>query len=234
MSQRFSLYDDLTAGENLDFFAGVYGVPRKERAERKAWGLEAVGLAGRERTLTADLSGGWKQRLALAAAILHRPEILFLDEPTSGVDPVSRRQFWDLIFELSAGGVTVLVTTHYMDEAERCERVAFLESGHLVATGTPEELRGRVAGRMLEVQVDQPLPALKALRRIPEVRLATLHGAALHVLVDESPGAQERLESALSASGHGARRTTPVPMGMEDVFVALMGNAETPNRRDVA
>ncbi|NIP57625.1 MAG: ATP-binding cassette domain-containing protein, partial [Gemmatimonadetes bacterium] len=176
MSQRFSLYGDLTAGENLEFFAGAYGVPRREADARTARVLEAVGLEGREGVMTSALSGGWKQRLALAAAILHEPEILFLDEPTSGVDPVSRRQFWDLIFELAGRGVTVLVTTHYMDEAERCERVALLNAGRLVGLGSPEALRRSVAGRMVEMEVDRPVAALRVLHGLPEVRQATLQG----------------------------------------------------------
>ena len=224
MSQRFSLYGDLTAGENLDFFAGAYGVPRRLVDERKSRVLAAVGLEGREHLLASDLPGGWKQRLALAAAILHEPEILFLDEPTSGVDPVSRRQFWDLIFELAGRGVTVLVTTHYMDEAERCERLALLDAGRLVGLGSPDELRSRVAGRMIELSVDRPVSALRVLHGLPGVRQATLHGAAVHVLLDEVPGREDEALRALSAAGHLVRRMGPVPLGMEDVFVALVGD----------
>jgi ABC-2 type transport system ATP-binding protein len=222
MSQKFSLYDDLTANENLDFFAGVYGVPRRERRARKDWALSVVGLPERRGSRVRDLSGGWKQRLALAAAIMHHPSVLLLDEPTSGVDPLSRRQFWDLIFEFSAAGVTVLVTTHYMDEAERCQRVAFLRSGRIRAVGEPATLRRKVRGRMLEVGVSDPITALRTARAILGVRQATLYGSDLHVLVDD--GADARLEHGLRAAGHGIRSVTPVPLTMEDIFLALVGD----------
>lgn len=141
MSQRFSLYDDLSVEENIDFFSGIYGVPQDKRAARKAYALEMAGLRGRERSMTRTLSGGWKQRLALGCAILHEPPIVFLDEPTSGVDPIARRSFWDLIYQLSEAGQTVFVTTHYMDEAEYCHRLALLYQGKMIALGTPAELK---------------------------------------------------------------------------------------------
>ena len=220
MSQKFSLYDDLTIGENLEFFAGLYGVSRAERPVRKQWALDMAGLSGRESLRTRELSGGWKQRLALASAIIHRPSVLLLDEPTSGVDPLSRRQFWDLIFEMTASGVTVLVTTHYMDEAERCDRVALLSAGTLVAVGTPAELRQAVDGVMVEVTVAEPLSALRVARAVPGVLQCTLYGARLHVLLREGTGAN--LRAALEAAGHPITALAPVPMTMEDVFAALV------------
>ena len=230
MSQRFSLYRDLSVGENLDFFAGVYGVPPAERAERKTWALALVGLLGREAMRTAALPGGWKQRLALAAAILHRPRILMLDEPTSGVDPLSRRAFWDLIYQLARTGVTVLVTTHYMDEAERCDRVALIARGRLLALGSPAELRTEVGGHMVEVDVAAPLAALRAARIAQGVRAATLFGARLHVLLDAG-AAVEPLRQHLAAAGHWAESVRPVPLSMEDVFTALVERAETEETR---
>ena len=146
MSQKFSLYQDLTVEENIDFFSGIYRLPREKKRERKEWVIEMAGLAGHRHSLTAVLSGGWKQRLALGCAILHEPPIIFLDEPTSGVDPISRRQFWDLIYDLSGRGVTVFVTTHYMDEAEYCNRLGLIYRGELIALGTPHELKTELAG----------------------------------------------------------------------------------------
>lgn len=141
MSQKFSLYDDLTVEENIDFFAGVYGVARGLREERKAYALEMAALGGERETMTRQLAGGWKQRLALGCAILHRPPIVFLDEPTSGVDPIARRQFWDLIYAMSEAGTTVFVSTHYMEEAEYCHRLALMNRGKMIALGTPGELK---------------------------------------------------------------------------------------------
>ena len=220
MSQKFSLYDDLTAGENLDFFAGAYGVPRRERAARRQWALEAVALEVPSGTRVRDLSGGWKQRLALAAAIMHRPRILLLDEPTSGADPLSRRQFWDLIFAFADAGVTVLITTHYMDEAERCQRVALLQDGRIQAVGSPAELRGRVRGRLVEVALADRMGGLRAARRIAGVRQASLHGASLRLLIDD--GLAPTLERQLREQGHQPTSISSVPLGMEDVFMAFV------------
>jgi ABC-2 type transport system ATP-binding protein len=223
MSQKFSLYDDLTVGENLAFFAGVYGVPRRERADRIGRAMAAVGLEARGSLATGELPGGWKQRLALACATLHRPAVLFLDEPTSGVDPLSRRFFWDLVFELAAEGVTVLVTTHYMDEAERCDRVALLDAGRLVAEGTPRDLRRRVGGRMLEVRTSDPVRALGDLDGLAGVRQTTLYGARLHVLVGDDQGSGERVRGRLEGRGHAVDAVSPAPLTMEDVFAVLVG-----------
>lgn len=222
MSQRFSLYNDLTAAENLDFFAGVYEVPAGERRARTAWALEMVGLAGRGSARVGSLSGGWKQRLALAAAIMHRPRVVMLDEPTSGVDPLSRRLFWDLIFQLAASGVTALVTTHYMDEAERCDRIALIAGGRLLALGSPAELRERVGGRMVELATADPFGALRAARGVAGVRQATLRGAQLRVLLDERTGDETLLRSRLADAGYPVAAAVAVALSMEDVFTALV------------
>lgn len=227
MSQRFSLYDDLTVGENLDLFAGIYGLSRSTAAARKAWALDLVQFEHARSLRTGALAGGWKQRLALAAAILHRPKVLLLDEPTSGVDPISRRLFWEVIFTLADSGVTVLVSTHYMDEAERCHRLAFLSSGRLLAFGTSDELRARLGGRTLAVRVADPIGALARIRATPGVRSCTLHGASVHVLVDAHGRAAEGLRARLVEGGYGDVEIQPTMPAMEDVFAALVEESRT-------
>ncbi|MCZ7574389.1 MAG: ATP-binding cassette domain-containing protein [Ardenticatenaceae bacterium] len=224
MSQKFSLYKDLTVEENIDFYAGVYNVPRSRRAARKAWVLEMAGLSGKERALTRDLSGGWKQRLALGCAILHQPRILFLDEPTSGVDPVSRRVFWDLIFELSSQGVTVFVTTHYMDEAEHCHTLGLLSYGQLIALGSPAELKANMrAGQMLELDVADALRASTVVTSLPAVHSAAPYGDKLHVLVwGDASETIDPLSRTLAAAGLPPRRVEPVEFSLEDLFVTFI------------
>ena len=222
MSQRFSLYEDLTVDENIGFFAGAYGVESKRLAERRRWALDLAGLHGQEGVLARSLSGGIKQRLALACAVLHEPEVLFLDEPTAGVDPVSRRRFWELIYRLSDRGVTVFVTTHYMDEAEHCHRLALLYYGRTIALGTPEELKqGMRAGEMLELVCDRPIPALAQLERKSDVR-ASFFGDRLHLLVDDASAAREPILAQLAAAGHRVRSIERVPLSIEDVFIAFI------------
>ncbi|MDT3706228.1 MAG: ATP-binding cassette domain-containing protein [Thiobacillus sp.] len=222
MSQRFSLYEDMTVGENLDFFAGVYQVPRDKLAARRDWALQLAGLKGDEGRLTRALSGGLKQRLALACAVLHEPRVLFLDEPTAGVDPLSRRRFWELIGDLAARGVTVFVTTHYMDEAEHCDTLGLLYNGRLIALGSPRELRaGMRAGEMLELECDQPIPALALFGSDPGVQ-ASFFGDRLHLLVDDAAAARPRLLARLEQAGHQVRRIETVPLGIEDVFIAFI------------
>ncbi len=222
MSQHFSLYEDMTVGENLDFFAGVYQVPRARLAARRDWALQLAGLAGDEARLTRALSGGLKQRLALACAVLHEPQVLFLDEPTAGVDPLSRRRFWELIGDLAARGVTVFVTTHYMDEAEHCHTLGLLYYGRLIALGSPQELRtGMRAGEMLELACDQPIPALALFGDDPGVQ-ASFFGDRLHLLVDDAAVARPRLLARLEQAGHQVRRIETVPLGIEDVFIAFI------------
>lgn len=223
MSQRFSLYSDLSVAENLRFFGGIYGVPRDRIDERVRFAVEMAGLSGREDSLVSTLAGGWKQRLALGAAILHQPKILFLDEPTSGVDPESRRRFWDLIHTLGAEGVSVLVSTHYMDEAEYCNRIALINRGRLVALGTPRELRQRaLEGELLAVECGDAGRALGLLRKAPGVRDAAVFGNALHVVVDDAKRRAGELTGLLDSHGlHGAT-ANPIEPSLEDSFVSLV------------
>jgi ABC-2 type transport system ATP-binding protein len=221
MSQKFSLYDDLQVIENLRFFAGLYDVSRDVVDERIRWALEMAGLRGRESALTRTLAGGWKQRLALGCAVLHHPPVLFLDEPTAGVDPISRRSFWELIHQMAAEGVTVFVTTHYMDEAEYCNRLALIFRGRMVALGTPSELKLRAIGGQLLLVEAAPLgAALAALHAAPGVLEAAVFGSALHVRV-ESEAAHGTLREWLAARGLSAGRIEPITATLEDVFVSL-------------
>jgi ABC-2 type transport system ATP-binding protein len=225
MSQRFSLYEDLTVEENIEFYGSVYGVPPARLAERKQWVLEMADLAGRAQSLTRELSGGWRQRLALGCALIHEPQILFLDEPTAGVDPLSRRRFWDLIYLVAGQAVTVFVTTHYMDEAEHCDRVGLIYDGKLIALDSPSELRQRrLAGRLLEVRADPLMAALELLSRDPAAREVAVFGAALHVVVEDESAA-EGLARGLAAGGVNVSAISPIAPSLEDVFVALIGAA---------
>lgn len=222
MSQKFSLYADLTVMENLRLFAGLYSVPRNDLNERIRWALEMSNLAGHETRLTRTLPGGWKQRLALGCAVLHRPPILFLDEPTSGVDPVARRQFWDLIHQMAAEGVTVFVTTHYMEEAEYCNRLALIFRGSMVALGTPSELKQNyMRGELLVVECDVLGPAVEALQSCPDVADAAVFGNALHLVVEDAQTATPRIREYLAARGIAIARIEKIRPTLEDVFVAL-------------
>jgi ABC-2 type transport system ATP-binding protein len=231
MSQKFSLYRDLTVEENLRFFGGIYRVPASELPERMQFAIDMAGLAGRERALVATLAGGWQQRLALGCAIMHRPPILFLDEPTSGVEPASRRRFWDLIHALAADGVTVLVSTHYMDEAEYCHRAALINQGRLIAIGSPAELkRSALGGKLLLIECDALGAALAALQTAPGVKDCSAFGNALHALVIDAEQSQRELPGFLAARGIRVGRIAPVPPSLEDVFVQLIA-ADMANRR---
>lgn len=223
MSQKFSLYRDLTVEENLRFFGGIYNVPRTELRERMAFAIDMAGLAGRERALVGTLAGGWLQRLALGCAVLHRPPILFLDEPTSGVEPASRRRFWDLIHSLASEGVTVLVSTHYMEDAEYCHHVALINHGRLIATGSPAELKRTVIGGDLVLLESDALGAtLEALQHAPNVRDCSVFGDALHVLVRNAEESLRELPSLLAAKGLRPRHMAQIPPTLEDVFVQLI------------
>jgi ABC-2 type transport system ATP-binding protein len=222
MSQKFSLYNDLRVIENIRFFASLYDVPASALKEREAWVLDMAGLKGREATLTGTLPSGWKQRLALGCAVLHRPPILFLDEPTSGVDPISRRQFWELIHTMAAEGVTVLVTTHYMDEAEYCNRLVLIFQGRIVASGSPTQLKQRaMTGALLLVECAPLGLALDVLQQTPDVRDAAVFGNALHVVVPDAHAAIPRLQTALSEHGVNVTKIEPIRPSLEDVFVSL-------------
>ena len=223
MSQKFSLYRSLTVDENLRFFAGIYRVPAGDIEKRIRFAVEMAGLSGREHALVSTLAGGWQQRLALGCAILHRPPILFLDEPTSGVEPRSRRRFWDLIHSLAADGVTVLVSTHYMDEAEYCDRIALINQGRLIAIGSPEEIkRTPLAGQLLVVECDALGRTLAALQRAPGVRDCSVFGDSLHVLVGDAAQALTDLPRYLEAEHLQPRRIARISPSLEDIFVQLV------------
>ena len=227
MSQRFSLYEQLTVDQNIRFFGGIYGLARERLEARRRFVLDMAGLHGREQTRAADLAGGWRQRLALGCAILHEPRIVFLDEPTGGVDPLSRREFWSLIDHLSASGVTVLVTTHYLDEAEHCHRLAIIHGGRLAALGTTSELK-RVFGdrAIVEVHAANPVETMRLLDRMPEVEKTSVFGTSVHAVLkgdprDATPALKKRLE------GSGVRVTSidAVQPSLEDVFLEVVERA---------
>jgi ABC-2 type transport system ATP-binding protein len=235
MPQRFSLYEELSAGENLDFAAAVFGLSGRARRRRVAEALDAFGLGEYRTTRAAALSGGWKQRLALATATIHAPELLVLDEPTAGVDPESRRAFWERLFELAAGGTTAFVSTHYMDEAVRCHRLCVLVDGRRAALGTPEGLARPLAARVLDVTGVPVESALAALRALPEVASTTQLGDTLHVLLAAGAPPAERaapaVADALARAGLGGARVRPTAPQLEDVFVALLaGERAAPGR----
>ncbi len=222
MSQLFSLYPDLTVEENIAFFSGLYGVARSRRGERRDWVLEMAGLTDQRTRLTGELSLGWKQRLALGCAVLHEPPILFLDEPTSGVDPISRRSFWDLIYVLAAQGTTVFVTTHYMEEADYCHRLALMNRGQLIALDTPAGLRRAMSHPLLEVRADDSLKAIDTLKGLPEVVEVTLFGRALHVTVTEVDAGRTAVVTALSKQGRLVEDVREIVPSLEDVFIGLV------------
>jgi ABC-2 type transport system ATP-binding protein len=227
MSQKFSLYDDLRVEENIDFFAGIYGVIGAKRSARKEYILKLANLEDRRGSMTRLLAGGWKQRLALGCAILHEPPILFLDEPTSGVDPIARRGFWDLIYQLSEAGHTIFVSTHYMDEAEYCHRLALMYRGKIVALGAPEELkRSLTSHHLMDLESSDPLESMKALRGEPGILDSAVFGGGLHVAVEDPAAAAPRIREALAARGISIRHLEPVPPSMEDVFVAMIEQEE--------
>jgi ABC-2 type transport system ATP-binding protein len=224
MSQKFSLYDELTVEENIDFYSGIYRLPKAKKAERKTWVLAMAGLRDHRRARTGELPGGWKQRLALGCAVLHEPPILFLDEPTSGVDPNSRRLFWDLIYDLSGRGVTVFVTTHNMEESEYCDRLGVIYRGELIATGTPRELKRRMQETVLEIDCERPNDAMSVVERLPEVREVALFGKGLHAVAHEAGDgtAAAAIRAALAAAGFTTTRVERITPTLEDVFVSLI------------
>lgn len=224
MTQSFSLFSDLTVRENLEFLAAIQDIPRRQAARRVDELICEYHFSEQKNQLTGTMSGGQKQRLALAGSVLHRPELLFLDEPTSAVDPESRRDFWEKLFELADGGATILVSTHYMDEAERCHRLAILDRGLLVADGAPSELTGALAGRILEVRAGRPRAVKQLLDRAPGVISATHIGSTLRVLLDSRQQSTATLERAL-AEGQMSAEIQPADANLEDVFVAVTHKA---------
>ncbi|MGA1876347.1 MAG: ATP-binding cassette domain-containing protein [bacterium] len=223
MSQKFSLYEDLTVEENIDFYSGIYRLPRDRKKERKEWVIEMADLSSHRHTRTSILSGGWKQRLALGCAILHEPPIIFLDEPTSGVDPISRRQFWELIYSLSGRGITVFVTTHYMDEAEYCDRLGLMYQGELIALGTPAELKTELMQEeVLDIQCDRPQEAMGELERLSGVKEVALFGRGLHAVVENGRKTAVLIRQFLLERGYSVNRVEKIIPSLEDVFVSLI------------
>lgn len=223
MSQRFSLFPDLTVEENINFYGGLYGLPASLLEEKKKWVLDMAGLRGKERAKPSELSGGWKQRLALGCTIIHSPEVIFLDEPTAGVDPLSRRSFWELIQDLSAKGTTIFVTTHYMDEAEHCHRLGLMYQGSLIALGTPHHLKtDRVKGELVEVRASDFGRALELLSAGARYHQVSLFGSAIHVMVDEAKKASLKIKGLLETAGIAVQSINHIPFSMEDVFIWLV------------
>jgi ABC-2 type transport system ATP-binding protein len=229
MSQRFSLYEQLTVDQNIRFFGGIYGLSGAAFERRRAFVIEMAGLQGREGMRASDLAGGWRQRLALGCSILHEPPIVFLDEPTGGVDPVSRRQFWSLIDHLAESGTTVLVTTHYLDEAEHCHRIAIVHAGRLAALGSTTELKRVFEGRtILEVQSGDPVQAMRALDAMDDVGKTSVFGTAVHAVMRTNEAASpDRLRARLAQAGVVARRIEAVEPSLEDVFLEVVTEAGT-------
>jgi ABC-2 type transport system ATP-binding protein len=226
MSQKFSLYDDLTIQENLEFFAGVYGVPEEERKEKREWVLSFSGLEGKENLITGSLPGGWKQRVAFGAAIMHEPSVLFLDEPTSGVDPLARRAFWTMINRLADQGTAILITTHYLEEAEQCNRLGLMAAGEFVAEGSPSSVKGRQTGHLLEFVVDQPQQAADLLRAGSERWRVSLFGDRLHIITeDTAEKAIAATRENLQAAGIRVLEAREGRFSLEDVFISVVEKA---------
>jgi len=222
MSQKFSLYEDLTVEENLDFYGRVYGLSDRKLAEKKKEILKMADLEGKEKTITSNLSGGWKQRLALGSAIIHDPEILFLDEPTGGVDPIARRNFWELIYQLSESGVTILVTTHYMDEAEHCNTIGFIYYGNLLTLDTPNNMKkNSIDGDIIELKVDDTLKTIEILKEKDKIKEASIYGNGIHALVEPNLSLSE-LEKYLKINKVECSSIKKVNPSLEDVFVFLV------------
>jgi ABC-2 type transport system ATP-binding protein len=235
MSQRFSLYGDLTVIENLNFYGRTYGVTGERLTTRRRYALDMTGLHKRKKELARNLAGGFRQRLALACAILHEPEMLFLDEPTAGVDPISRRAFWNFLYDLAEEGRTIFVTTHYMDEAENCRHLALIQAGRLILQGTPAEIKDRMAQQVLEIDCDQPDVALAALRnavdagRLPLEEVA-LYGALIHTVSDDAAATRPQIRALLEAAGVSVRTLDVIAPSLEDVFIASVKGSKTEAR----
>ena len=233
VSQKFSLYSDLTAAENFNFYGGVYGVPRDKLDERRAQVLQSVGLTGDDNIRVASLAGGSRQRLALACALSHQPEFLFLDEPTAGVDPISRRALWDLVYDLAERGTGILVTTHYMDEAENCHRLAFIYQGRIVAEGTPDEMKERqMHAQVVEIDcenIDAALPALRDAQLFDEV---ALYGSLIHAIGENAAANMTAAQELLRARGIGINSAQVITPSLEDVFIARLRHADNVKQAD--
>ncbi len=228
MSQKFSLYNDLTVEENIEFFGGIYGISEDELQERKKWALEIANLKGKEKLLTSSLPGGIKQRLALGTAVMHRPEIVFLDEPTSGVDPISRRNFWDLIHELSAEGITVFVTTHYLEEAEYCNNIILINAGKIIAEGSSKELKSEyLQNKIFEIECEKSIAAMDILSKAAFVSETSIFGNHIHVFVNEKFTGKNQIAEFLKRYGiENIKRIDEIVPTLEDVFIHLLEREE--------
>jgi ABC-2 type transport system ATP-binding protein len=234
MSQKFSLYEDLTVEENIDFYSGIYKISSDRKSARKEWVIDMAGLRAHRSSRTGVLSAGWKQRLALGCAILHEPPVLFLDEPTSGVDPISRRNFWDLIYHLSEQGTTVFVTTHYMDEAEYCDRLGLIYRGQLIAQGSPEQLKKDfMQEEVIEVACERVAEAMESIEALEGIRHAALFGSGLHVVAMDADRAMPVMADMLAGRGISVQSMEKILPSLEDVFVSLIearDRSETPQQ----
>ena len=232
MSQKFTLYDDLTIIQNLEFYCGVYGVPSRLRRPKIDWVLATCGLVGRENMLTGQLPGGWKQRVAFGASVMHEPEILFLDEPTSGVDPLARRQFWRLINEFARAGTAVLVTTHYLEEAEQCNRMGFMVAGEVVAQGSPSEIKAAQPGQLVEVVTDKTQDASNLLKTQFAPWRVSIFGDRLHLVLDHSDSDIPHIRSILEANRINLRSLRPIPFSLEDAFIGIVQRTQEEEREN--
>ncbi|BAU15755.1 ABC transporter related (plasmid) [Leptolyngbya sp. NIES-3755] len=227
MSQKFTLYDDLTILQNLEFYSGVYGVPRKLRREKIDWVIATCGLEGRETLITGQLPGGWKQRVAFGASVMHEPDILFLDEPTSGVDPLARRQFWKLINDFARNGTAILVTTHYLEEAEQCNRMSFMVAGKIVIEGSPSQIKASQPGQLIEVIIDQTQAASNLLKQQMESWRVSIFADRLHLVVDDPDLDIPTVRSRLNAANLTIHSLRPIPFSLEDAFIGVVQRART-------
>ncbi len=234
MSQKFSLYEDLKVKENLDFYAGIYRIKKAERENRKSWVLKMSGLEKQKNILTKSLPTGWKQKLALGCAVIHKPSILFLDEPTSGVDPSTRRKFWDLIYQMSDEGVSVFVTTHYMQEAEYCHRLGMIFQGNLIATGTPGELKEKeMTGSVYEIICPEPYKVLALLEIEHSVSEASFYGGGLHIVIEEKNSKKTDVKQMLKKNNINFSSINQILPSLEDVFVSLTGSNHSVKNNDI-
>jgi ABC-2 type transport system ATP-binding protein len=226
MSQKFTLYDDLSVLENLQFYCGVYGVSDRYRRQKIDWVLETCGLVGQEGMLTGRLPGGWKQRVAFGASVLHEPEILFLDEPTSGVDPLARRQFWRSINDLARQGTAILVTTHYLEEAEQCNRMGFMVAGEMVIEGSPKEIKAAQPGQLIELRLDSPQRASDLLKKHWEPWRVAIFGDQLHLVLDRPEGELLEIKQRLKMAGIEVKSVRSIPFSLEDAFISVVQRSE--------
>ncbi|MGD2180171.1 ATP-binding cassette domain-containing protein [Lusitaniella coriacea] len=227
MSQKFTLYDDLSILQNLEFYCGVYGVPRRWRRSKIDWVLETCGLVGKEKMLTGQLPGGWKQRVAFGASVMHEPEILFLDEPTSGVDPLARRQFWRFINEFARSGTAILVTTHYLEEAEQCNRMGFMVAGEVVAQGSPSEIKAEQPGQLFEVVLNRVQEASDLLKTLLAAWRVSIFGDRLHLVLDDPQAELAQVRATLETEGITVQSLRPIPFSLEDAFIGIVQRSES-------